>query len=99
MHGGLHAPPQNAPSVGPQATASNQPPAMTRLYSDGATSGYYVDGSNHQYKEHFEVPKKYLGLLIGKQGEAIKRFRAYAYDKGMAIVVNQNTSEVWVWCG
>lgn len=87
MHGGLHTGPP--PSFGPSG------PSFNRQYSDGQNS-YYVDSSNHAYSESFEVPKKYLGLLIGKQGEAIKRFRAYASEKGMAIVVNQNSQEAWV---
>eukprot|EP00392_Amoebophrya_sp_AT5.2_P005384 g5393.t1 len=36
------------------------------------------------------VPQKYVGLLVGKQGEAIRRFRQYAAERDMAIRVNQD---------
>merc|ERR1712194_650404 len=44
--------------------------------------------------ETFEVPRKYLGLLIGKAGESIKRFRAMAGEKGIKIHVDQESSEI-----
>ncbi len=37
-----------------------------------------------------QVPQKYVGLLVGKQGEAIRRFRQYAAERDMAIRVNQD---------
>lgn len=41
----------------------------------------------------FDVPRKYLGLLIGKNGEAIKRFREQGYAKGLKIHVDQDGQE------
>lgn len=43
----------------------------------------------HASSDSFNVPKKYLGLLIGKGGESIRKFRAYAAEHNMAIVINQ----------
>ena len=34
-------------------------------------------GREHELADTFEVPKKYLGLLIGKQGDAIRKMREY----------------------
>ncbi|CAD7945580.1 unnamed protein product [Amoebophrya sp. A120] len=40
----------------------------------------------------FEVPKRYLGLLIGKKGDSIRRWREEASHLGIEIVVEQATS-------
>ncbi|CAD7948105.1 unnamed protein product [Amoebophrya sp. A25] len=50
----------------------------------------FVDASTHDKEDKFEVPQKYVGLLVGKQGEAIRRFRQYAAERNMAIRVNQD---------
>lgn len=50
----------------------------------------FVDASKHTLSDTFEVPQKYVGLLVGKQGEAIRRFRQYAAERDMAIRVNQD---------
>lgn len=41
----------------------------------------------------FEVPKKYLGLLIGKGGEAIRKMRDVATTKGVKIFIDQDNAE------
>ena len=43
--------------------------------------------------DSFEVPKKYLGLFIGKKGESIRRFRDLAIVDHIDIVVDQQSNE------
>eukprot|EP00392_Amoebophrya_sp_AT5.2_P008341 g8362.t1 len=62
----------------------------------GTTAGgppAYVDARSHRCHDWFEVPQKYLGLLIGKHGDAIKRYRHFAAERGMAIVVQQSDGQ------
>ncbi|CAD7951944.1 unnamed protein product [Amoebophrya sp. A120] len=90
--GGQHppgggGPPQHAPPPShhhPYQSGGRGPPGEKPLPS-------FLEQArkHHNCHDWFEVPQKYLGLLIGRNGDAIRRYRQFATERGMNIIVDQ----------